>query len=130
MAPARRHGIVLLRFVSCEVIGRSITPCLVTPWVEHVPGEASYTLLPQELFYDIVAYLSPTSSSLCTLTQVNRYHSQIHHGNYRRRHAPTGNAAISNAPPSRKEDSSISLFVRYARVSKAVHDKLEALHKC
>lgn len=120
------HGIVPPRYISCKMIRQTVSPpCPATPWAE--PARASYVSLPHELFCNIVAYLGPTCSSLSTLSQVNRDHNAIM--------KTIGDVMLQQATlrfrvplPARSwEESSISLFVRHARVSKSVHDKLEVL---
>ena len=91
---------------------------------EDTPCFAS---LPREIFYNIVAYLGPTSSSLCTLCQVSREHNSLmtclgdvmlHRATLRYR---------TPLPAKSPCESSISLFVRHARVSKAIKNSLEVL---
>ena len=89
---------------------------------------ASFVSLPREIFCNIVSYLGPTSSSLCTLSQVTREHNAIL--------TSIGDAMLQRArmrfrtpiPPKSYCESSVSLFVRHARASKAVHDSLEVLN--
>jgi len=103
-----------------------ITRC-ITPPIPHEQAEATFLSLPQELFCKIVAYIGPTSSSLCTLSQVTRDHRAMM--------TTIGDVMLQRAkmrfrtplPPKSDCESSISLFVRHARVSKNVHDKLEEL---
>ena len=124
---AAHHSIVSPRFISCKMMRKSIVPRPVNPWVK--PEEASYASLPREIFCNIVAYLGPTSSSLCTLSQVTRDHNAIM--------TSIGDVMLQRArlrfrtplSPKSEYESSISLFVRHARVSKAVHDKLEVLNQ-
>jgi len=93
------------------------------------PIEASYSSMPRELFCNIVAYLGPTSSSLCALSQVTRDHNSIM--------TTIGDIMFQRArlrfrtplPPKSTNESSVSLFVRHARVSKAVHDNLEVINQ-
>ncbi|KAL7542022.1 hypothetical protein ACHAXR_011449 [Thalassiosira sp. AJA248-18] len=127
-AAAAHYSIVPPRFISCKMMRSSIDrrPRPVTPWIEK-PAEACFASLPRELFCNIVAYLGPTSSSLCTMSQVTRDHQVIM--------ATIGDVMLQQAklrfrtplPPKSQCESSISLFVRHARVSKAVHEKLEVL---
>eukprot|EP00578_Thalassiosira_sp_NH16_P024255 CAMPEP_0181101220 /NCGR_PEP_ID=MMETSP1071-20121207/13632_1 /TAXON_ID=35127 /ORGANISM="Thalassiosira sp., Strain NH16" /LENGTH=295 /DNA_ID=CAMNT_0023184045 /DNA_START=293 /DNA_END=1180 /DNA_ORIENTATION=- len=106
----------------------SIYPRPLTPAVEQ-PAKASFAALPRELFCNIVAYLGPTSSSLCSLSQVTRDHNAIL--------TSIGDVMLHRArlrfrtplQPKSIHESSVSLFVRHARVSKAVHDKLEVLNE-
>lgn len=77
----------------------------------------------------MVGYLGPTSSTLCALGQVNRNHRDMLRS--------IGDVMLQRArmrfrvplPPRSVHESSISLFVRHARASKAVHDKLEVLDR-
>jgi len=118
--------IVQPRFISCKMMRTSSVPRPITPSVER-PAEACFASLPRELFCNIIAYLGPTSSSLCTLSQVTRDHKSIM--------TSIGDVMIQRAnlrfrtplPPKSNCESSISLFVRHARASKAMHDKLEQL---
>jgi hypothetical protein len=108
--------------------------------------------LPVELFCNVVAYLGPTSSSLCDLCQISKYHNvvmtnigdvMLHRARLRfrvplppRTAMAAGGAAIDEddggvrgavATATTIVESSVSLFVRHARVSKAVHDRLGVL---
>ena len=107
--------------------------------------EASLASLPVELFCNVVAYLGPTSSSLCALCRVSRHHNAVMTsiGDVMLRRARlrfrvplpprTSGGAIGGGDDGRGVatttivESSVSLFVRHARVSKAVHDRLEGL---
>ena len=107
--------------------------------------EASLASLPVELFCSVVAYLGPTSSSLCALCRVSRHHNAVMTsiGDVMLRRARlrfrvplpprTSGGAIGGGDDGRGVatttivESSVSLFVRHARVSKAVHDRLEGL---
>eukprot|EP00986_Skeletonema_menzelii_P016786 scaffold15872_cov145-Skeletonema_menzelii.AAC.11 len=89
--------------------------------------EASFSSLPYELFCNVVSYLGPTSASLCALHQVNRdHHAKL---------TTIGNIMLQRAhlrfrnplPPLSIHESSVSLFIRHARVSKIVHDACEIL---
>ena len=86
-----------------------------------------FVSLPRELLYDVVAFIGPTSSSLCALSQVSKYHKSIM--------SCVGDVMLTRArlrfripiPPKSICESSISLFVRHARASKVVHDSLQVL---
>jgi len=103
----------------------------VNPWPEQQPvaEEACFASLPRELFCNIVAYLGPTSSSLCSLSRVSRDHNAVM--------TTIGNVMLQRAKmrfrtpmvPKSMCESSISLFIRHARVSKAVHDNLEVVNE-
>lgn len=89
--------------------------------------EPSFASLPHELFCNVVSYLGPTSASLCALHQVNRdHHAKL---------TTIGNIMLKRAhlrfrypiAPLSIHESSVSLFVRHARVSKIVHDACEIL---
>lgn len=88
---------------------------------------SSYSSLPYELFCNVVSYLGPTSASLCALHQVNRDHYA--------KLTIIGNIMLQRAhlrfrtplPPLSMHESSVSLFVRHARVSRIVHDACEIL---
>ena len=88
---------------------------------------ASYSSMPYELFCNVVSYLGPTSASLCALHQVNRDHNA--------KLTMIGNIMLQRAhlrfrtplPPLSIHESSVSLFVRHARVSRIVHDACEIL---
>jgi hypothetical protein len=101
-------------------------------------AEACIASLPLELFCNVVAYLGPTSSSLCSLCGVSRSLRTImttigdvmlHRARLRFR-VPLLPRTVGGDDEQRGVvaiESSISLFVRHARVSKAVHDRLEGL---
>ena len=103
-----------------------ISPIPVTV-VVSCNAEASFTSLPQELFCKIVAFIGPTSNSLCALGQITRDHRAVM--------TTIGDAMLPRAklrfrtplPPMKDCESSISLFVRHSRVAKEVHDNLEVL---
>lgn len=86
-----------------------------------------FTSLPRDLFYNVVAYLGPTSASLCTLSQVTHEHRSMM--------MSIGDVMLTRTklrfrtplPPKSTFESSISLFVRHARASKAVDDSLKVL---
>ena len=86
-----------------------------------------FTSLPRDLFYNVVAYLGPTSSSLCALSQVTHEHRSMM--------MSIGDVMLTRTklrfrtplPPKSTFESSISLFVRHARASKAVDDSLKVL---
>ena len=89
--------------------------------------KASFSTLPHELFCNVISYLGPTSSSLCALHQVNRdHHTKL---------TTIGNIMLHRAhlrfrtplSPLSLHESTVSLFVRHARVSKIVHDACEIL---
>lgn len=125
------------RFISFNMVTRtvSISPppsqaILSLPSSEddqHIRGEPSFSSLPHELFCSVVSYLGPTSASLCALHQVNRnHHAKL---------TTIGNIMLQRAhlrfrtplSPLSIHESSVSLFVRHARVSKVVHDACEIL---
>jgi hypothetical protein len=122
------HCIVPPRFISAKKL-RVLCPSLLRSSFSspHSSQPASFTALPQELFCKIVAYIGPTSSSLCALSQVTREHNAFV--------KTIGDAMMQRAslrfriplPPKSECESSISLFVRHARASKCVHDSLEVL---
>ena len=109
-------------------------------------AEACLASLPVELFCNVVAYLGPTSSSLCTLCRVSRAHNivmtsigdvMLHRARLRFR-VPLPPRMVGAVNDDERGvgvgggvvaivESSVSLFVRHARVSKAVHDRLEGL---
>jgi hypothetical protein len=124
------YGIVPPRFISCKMMRMTIAPPRPKiSWAVEPPAEASFASLPRELFCNIVAYLGPTSSSLCILNQVSRDHNVIM--------TTIGDVMLERArmrfrtplPLMSEGESSVSLFVRHARVSKAVHDRLEVLNR-
>ena len=90
---------------------------------------ACFASLPQELFCDIVAYLGATSSSLCVLSQLTQKHNILM--------STIGDVMLHRArmcfripiPPKDPKESSVSLFVRHARASKAVNDRLVVLER-
>lgn len=125
------------RFISVSMTTRTATitpptsqPMLSAPSSEDERNdscEASYSSLPYELFCNVVSYLGPTSASLCALQQVNRdHHAKL---------TMIGNIMLQRAylrfrtplPPLSINESSVSLFVRHARVSRIVHDACEIL---
>ena len=89
--------------------------------------QACFNSLPREVFYNIVAYLGPTSTSLCHLSQLNHVYNSIMTSlgdvMLHRAQLQCRTPLLANSPC----ESSISLFVRHARVSKAIQDKLEVL---
>lgn len=123
------YGVVPPRFISCKMMRMTIAPFRPKPPRVAEPVEASFASLPRELFCNIVAYLGPTSSSLCVLGRVSRDHNAIM--------TTIGDVMLKRArmrfrtplPPISVFESSVSLFVRHARVSKAVHDRLEVLSR-
>ena len=90
---------------------------------------ACFASLPQELFCNIVAYLGATSSSLCVLSQLTQKHNILM--------STIGDVMLHRArmcfripiPPKDPKESSVSLFVRHARASKAVNDRLVVLER-
>ena len=116
------YAVVTPRFISNKMM-KTFPPPSTSP----SETQASIATLPHELFYNIVAYIGPTCSSLCSLSQTNRAHNAIM--------TNIGDVMLPKAklrfrkplPPMSKCESSISLFVRHARVSKHVHDKLGLL---
>ena len=85
---------------------------------------ASFESLPQEMYCFIVAYLGPTSSTLCSLVQVSRSHRDIMNtiGDVM---LPVAKSRFRKPMPPKSEcESSLSLFVRHARIAKYVHDNL------
>lgn len=96
-----------------------------SPGYHQRSNETATFSLPQEVFCKVVSFLGPTSTSLCCLSQVSREYRQIM--------ALIGETMVKRArlrfvtplPPLSQLESSLSLFVRSARVSKFVHDKLE-----
>ncbi len=105
-------------------------PRLVSPtWirVEEQQEQACFDSLPLEVFYNIVAYLGPTSSSLCHLSQLTHEYNSIMTSlgdvMLHRALLQCRTPILANSP----SESSISLFVRHARVSRAIQDKLEVL---
>lgn len=133
-SPAHYHfprTIVPPRFISCSKMMKTTSgarPRPITPWIDR-PADNGLASLPRELFCNIVAFIGPTSSSLCALTQVSREHRSVM--------TLIGDVMLQRAmlrfrtplPPKSRRESSISLFVRHARASKAVHDRLEELEK-
>ena len=113
--------------IKCEAARPSAVPSRAES--RTVLAEASYGSLPQEVFCNMVGYLGPTSSTLCALGQVNR--------NHRGMMRSIGDVMLQRArmrfrvplPPRSPHESSISLFVRHARASKTVHDRLEVLDR-
>ncbi|KAL3827036.1 hypothetical protein ACHAXA_007543 [Cyclostephanos tholiformis] len=112
--------------------------------VESTETPACFAHLPIELFCNVIAYLGPTSSSLCALCQLSKHHNAImtsigdvmlHRARLRFRvplvpgvGSIDGNDDDDDGIASRViMESSVSLFVRHARSSKAVHDRLVAL---
>jgi len=99
----------------------------VTPQQDNDEPQPCFASLPRELLYDVVAFIGPTSSSLCALSQVSQYHKSIM--------SCVGDVMLARArlrfripiPPMSICESSISLFVRHARASKVVHDSLQVL---
>jgi len=132
-AAAHYHhcNIVPPRFISCKMMRSTLgrRPHPSTEWVEQKSDKACFVALPRELFCNIVAYLGPTSSSLCALSQVTREHNAIM--------TSIGDVMLGRAklrfrtplPPRSMNESSTSLFVRHARASKIVHDNLEVLNQ-
>ena len=98
-----------------------------TPQQNNDEPQPCFASLPRELLYDVVAFIGPTSSSLCALSQVSQYHKSIM--------SCVGDVMLARArlrfripiPPMSICESSISLFVRHARASKVVHDSLQVL---
>ncbi|KAL7526587.1 hypothetical protein ACHAWF_001833 [Thalassiosira exigua] len=88
------------------------------------PKPPSLSNLPMELFCQVVAHLGPTSSSLCALARTTKQHNAAM--------TTIGDVMLARAklrfraplPPMIPRESSVSLFVRHARASKAVHDQL------
>ncbi|KAL9191083.1 hypothetical protein ACHAXT_000789 [Thalassiosira profunda] len=129
-AAAAHASIVPPRFISCKMMRTSLAPRPVTPGTAactEPPPKASFAALPREMFCNVIAYLGPTSSALCALSQVSREHNAIMRS--------IGDVMYQRArlrfrtplPPKSGCESSVSIFVRHARVSKAVHDKLETI---
>lgn len=123
-----RHDLVPPRFISAKM--------MKTARLSFVCADeraASFEALPQELFCTIVAYLGPTSTTLCRLAQVTKGHRDMM--------KTIGDVMLPVAEsrfriplsPMSISESSISLFVRHARIAKYVHDNLlvleEALQK-
>jgi hypothetical protein len=104
-------------------------PIIHTTVVETDEIGACFATLPQELFYNIVAYLGATSSSLCVLSQLTKKHNILM--------STIGDIMLHRArtcfripiPPKDPKESSVSLFVRHARASKAVNDRLVVLER-
>ncbi len=94
---------------------------------EEEEEQACFNSLPREVFYNIVAYLGPTSTSLTHLSQLNHEYKSIMTSlgdvMLHRAQLQCRTPLLANSPC----ESSISLFVRHARVSKAIQDKLEVL---
>ncbi len=90
-------------------------------------SDASFEAFPREIFCNIVSYIGPTSSSLCIIGRLSRYHREMMN--------TIGDVMLERAklrfrtplPPESHSESSISLFVRHSRVAKVVHDNLEML---
>ncbi|KAL7520252.1 hypothetical protein ACHAWX_004984 [Stephanocyclus meneghinianus] len=112
------------RFTSAKILRISPPSPSRSEW-----QSASFEFIPQEIFCTIVAYLGPTSTSLCVLSQISRSHNAIMKtiGDVMLPEAKT-RFRVPLAPMADCE-SSISLFVRHARAAKEVHDYLNVLEK-
>lgn len=101
------------------------------PAIQHEDMHvASFESLPQELFCSVVGYLGPTSTTLCMLAQLTRAHGSLLKtiGDIM---LPVARARFRiPLPPKSECESSISLFVRHARIAKDVHDQLSILEDC
>lgn len=121
-----RYISIKLRRVSDD-IAPSTTMTIPRTGETDQPKQPCFASLQLELFYNVVAYLGPTSSSLSTLSQVSREHRSIM--------TSIGDVMLHRAklrfrtpmPPKSDCESSISLFVRHARASKVVDDSLKVL---
>ena len=125
----RRHRIINPRFISANNI-TSIDSRLPSELENERAVSFSFESLPQELFCSVVGYLGPTSSTLCSLAQVTRCHRSMLKtiGDVM---LPVAHARFRvPLPPKSECESSISLFVRHARISKDVHDHLAILEDC
>jgi hypothetical protein len=125
--------------VSSSLRERRQTTMTPPPSTTSYASAACLASLPLELFCNVVAYLGPTSTSLCSLCQVSRHHNvvmtsigdvMLHRARLRFRvplpPMTTTTTTVRDGVVVVVE-SSVSLFVRHARASKAVHDCLEVL---
>ncbi|KAL3785357.1 hypothetical protein HJC23_011040 [Cyclotella cryptica] len=115
--------------ISPRLISSKILKTSPFPFSRRERESASFESIPQEIFCSIVAYLGPTSTSLSSLAQVTRRHNAIMKtiGDVMLPEAKT-RFRVPLAPKADCE-SSISLFVRHARVVKSVHDNLLVLER-
>jgi hypothetical protein len=120
------HGIAAPRFISAKML-KTLHP---SPSLSHADERAaSFDTLPQELFCSIVAYLGPTSTTLVSLAQVTRGHRNMMKtiGDVM---LPLAKTRFRIPLPMKSEfESSISLFVRHARIAKDVSDHLLVLEE-
>jgi hypothetical protein len=119
-----RPGLVPPKFISAKMMKAARRSSVIGD-----EQAASFETLPQELFCTIVAYLGPTSMTLCRLAQVTKGHRDMM--------KTIGDVMLPVAksrfriplPPMSNSESSISLFVRHARIAKNVHDNLLVLEE-
>ena len=99
------------------------------PMLNDQATTPSFVSLPQEIFCSVVGYLGPTSTTLCSLAQVTPSHRTLMNtiGDVM---LPVAKSRFRIPLPRKDEsESTISQFVRHARIAKEVHDNLLVLQR-